>query len=61
MATILYSGLLGIVLVILSVRVIALRGNPAFAWFKFGYGGEHALDRPLERMGTLLSTLQPFC
>lgn len=34
MAAILYTGLLGIVLVTLSIRMIALRGNPAFAWFK---------------------------
>ena len=53
MATNLYTGLLGIVLITLSIRVIALRGNPAFAWFKFGYGGENALDRAIRAHGNL--------
>ena len=60
MATILYSGLLGIVLVILSVRVVALRGNPAFAWFKFGYGGEYALDRAVRAHGNLAEYAPTF-
>ncbi len=35
MAVGLYAALLGIWLVVLSLRVIALRGNPAFNWFGF--------------------------
>ncbi len=53
MASVLYLGLIGLVLVILSMRVIALRGNPAFAWLKFGYAGENALDRAIRAHGNL--------
>ena len=60
MATILYSSLLGIVLVVLSVRVIALRGNPAFAWFKFGYDGENALVRAVRAHGNLTEYAPTF-
>ena len=40
MATTLYGALLGLWLVILSLRVIALRGGPGMGWLKFGYTGE---------------------
>lgn len=53
MATVLYTGLIGLVLVVLSVRVIALRGNPAFAWFTLGYRGENALSRAIRAHGNL--------
>ena len=33
MAVGLYAALLGILLIVLSLRVIALRGSPAFIWF----------------------------
>ena len=53
MATVLYTGLIGLLLVILSMRVIALRGNPAFAWFTFGYSGENSLARAIRAHGNL--------
>ena len=43
----LYAGLLGIWLIVLSLRVIALRGNPAFKWFSFRNKGENSLQRAI--------------
>lgn len=54
MATVLYSSLLGFVLIILSIRVISLRGNPAFSWFSFGYAGEDALSRSIRAHGNFI-------
>jgi uncharacterized membrane protein YecN with MAPEG domain len=48
-----YAALLGIWLVILSLRVIALRGNPAFRWFSFGNLGEISLPRAIRGHGNL--------
>lgn len=53
MVAVLYIGLIGLLLVILSMRVIALRGNPAFAWFTFGYNGKNALERAIRAHGNL--------
>lgn len=47
-----YAGLLAVWLVILSLRVIALRGNPAFRWFAFGQH-KTALDRAIRAQGNL--------
>ena len=54
MATTLYGALLGLWLVILSLRVIALRGGPVMGWLKFGYTGEHALTRSIRAQGNLI-------
>ena len=47
-----YAALLAIWLVILSTRVIAFRGNPAFRWFAFGKHDE-SLDRAIRAQGNL--------
>ena len=54
MATTLYGALLGLWLVILSLRVIALRGGPGMGWLKFGYTGEQALTRSVRAQGNLI-------
>ena len=48
-----YASLLGIWLIVLSLRVIALRGNPAFKWFAFGNLGEISLQRAIRGHGNL--------
>ena len=48
-----YASLLGIWLIVLSLRVIALRGNPAFRWFSFGNLGEISLQRAIRGHGNL--------
>lgn len=53
MASVLYTALLGMLLVVLSMRVIALRGNPAFKWLRFGFKGEDALSRSIRAHGNL--------
>ena len=45
MAVGLYAALLGILLIVLSLRVIALRGSPAFIWFSFRNQGDISLQR----------------
>ena len=60
MATALYAALTAILLVILSARVIALRGSPVFAWFTFGYKGENALDRAIRGHGNLIEYAPMF-
>ena len=54
MATTLYGALLGLWLVVLSLRVIALRGGPGLGWLKFGYTGEQALTRSIRAQGNLI-------
>ena len=54
MATTLYGALLGIWLVVLSLRVIALRGSPGMGWLKFGYTGEQAVTRSARAQGNLI-------
>jgi len=51
MATTLYGALLGLWLVVLSLRVIALRGSPGMGWLKFGYTGEQAVTRSARAQG----------
>ena len=60
MATALYAALTAILLLILSVRVIALRGSPVFAWFTFGYTGENALNRAIRGHGNLIEYAPMF-
>ena len=50
----LYASSLAIWLVILSTRVIALRGNPIFRWFAFGHNNKKALDRAIRAQGNLI-------
>ena len=54
MAVGLYAALLGIWLIILSLRVIALRGSPAFNWFSFGNLGDVSLQRAIRGHGNLI-------
>ena len=53
MAVGLYAGLLGILIIVLSLRVIALRGNPAFNWFTFRNQGDISLQRAVRGHGNL--------
>lgn len=53
MTVAIYAALLGLWLVILSVRVIALRGNPVFRWFAFSAAHEDALPRAIRGQGNL--------
>ena len=48
-----YAALLALWLVVLSVRVIALRGNPVFKWFAFANSGEESLQRAIRGHGNL--------
>ena len=54
MAVGLYAALLGIWLIVLSLRVIALRGNPIFNWFGFGNRGDVSLQRAIRGHGNLI-------
>ena len=49
-----YASLLALLLVILSFRVIALRGMPALKWFAFGNDGEQGLARAIRAHGNLI-------
>ena len=49
-----YASLLALLLVILSFRVIAFRGMPAFKWFAFGNDGEESLQRAIRGHGNLI-------
>lgn len=49
-----YASLQALLLVILSFKVIALRGNPAFKWFAFGNNGEEGLTRAIRAYGNLI-------
>ena len=51
MITSLYAGLLAMLLFILSIRVIALRGNPAFSFIAHGKGDEELLQRAIRAHG----------
>ena len=60
MATTLYGALLGLWLVVLSLRVIALRGSPGMGWLKFGYTGEQAVTRSARAQGNLIEYAPMF-
>ena len=53
MLTALYAALLGTFMVVLATHVIALRGNPVFAFFRFPSDGEEALERAIRGHGNL--------
>ena len=53
MITALYASLLAILLFILSIRVIGLRGNPAFAFIAQGKGDDELLQRGIRAHGNL--------
>ena len=60
MATTLYGALLGLWLVVLSLRVITLRSGPGLGWLKFGYTGEQALTRSIRAQGNLIEYAPMF-
>ena len=49
-----YASVLALLLVILSFRVIALRGTPALKWFAFGKKGEEGLARVMRANRNLI-------
>ena len=51
MITSLYAGLLAMLLFILSIRVIGLRGNPAFSFIAHGKGDQELLQRAIRAHG----------
>ena len=53
MTTALYAALLTLWLVLLSMRVIALRGNPMFAFLTLVDSQETMLDRAIRAQGNL--------
>jgi uncharacterized membrane protein YecN with MAPEG domain len=60
MTTPLYASLLAFWLVILSVRVIALRGNPAFSSIAFGKNGNETLERAIRGQANLTEYAPTF-
>ena len=57
MVTAFYAALLGILLFVLSIRVIGLRGNPIFAFIAHGKGDEELLQRAIRAQGNLTEYL----
>ncbi len=57
MITALYASLLAILLFVLSIRVIGLRGNPAFAFIAQGKGDDELLQRAIRAHGNLTEYL----
>ena len=53
MITGLYAGALGVFMMILALRVIALRGNPIFGFLRRASDGEEALARAIRGHGNL--------
>ena len=53
MITATYAALLALWLVFLSMRVIALRGNPMFAFLAFGRRDDTSLERAIRAHGNL--------
>lgn len=51
MVTALYAALLALLLFVLSIRVIGLRGNPAFAFIAQGRGDDEMLQRAIRAHG----------
>ncbi len=51
MITALYAGLLAVLLFVLSIRVIGLRGNPAFSFIAYGKGDDELLQRAIRAHG----------
>jgi len=48
-----YAASLAFLLLILSIRVIGLRGNPVFKWFAFAPNGREGLQRAIRGHGNL--------
>ncbi|MFL2502166.1 MAG: MAPEG family protein [Luminiphilus sp.] len=57
MVTALYAALLALLLSTLSIRVIGLRGNPAFAFIAQGRGDDELLQRAIRAQGNLTEYL----
>ena len=60
MLTALYAAFLGTFMVVLATRVIALRGNPIFAFFRFASDGDEALERAIRGHGNLTENAPIF-
>ena len=54
MITSLYASLIAIALIILSIRVIAARGNPTFKFFTFKSDNEFTLERVIRGHSNLI-------
>ena len=54
MITSLYASLIAIILIILSIRVIAVRGNPMFKFFTFELDDNNTLDRVIRGHSNLI-------
>ena len=54
MITSFYASLISIWLIILSSRVIALRGNPMFKFFKFEKDDENSMERAIRSHSNLI-------
>ena len=54
MITSLYASLIAIILIILSIRVIAVRGNPMFKFFIFKSDDNNTLDRVIRGHSNLI-------
>lgn len=54
MLTSLYASIITIWLIIISFRVIALRGNPVFKFFKFQDDNENSLERAIRGHSNLI-------
>jgi len=54
MITSFYASLISIWLIILSTRVIALRGNPIFKFFKFDKDDENSMERAIRGHSNLI-------
>ena len=54
MITALYASLIAIILIILSIRVIAVRGNPIFKFFTFEPDDNNTLDRVIRGHSNLI-------
>ena len=52
--TAIYCSFLAVWLFVLSIRVIGLRGNPAFAFIAPGKGDEELLNRAIRAQGNLI-------
>lgn len=51
MITFTYAGIAALWFVVLSIRVIALRGNPIFSFLAFNNSGESTLNRAIRAHG----------
>ena len=54
MITSIYASTIGLFLIVLSMRVIALRGNPIFSFLKFQRDSDISLERAIRGHGNLV-------